>query len=68
MDLPAHTFAQDPENPCVLCVIDAEHGLVGKYAWYTATGPGAFMARRVGGWTPERIKAAVETAIAKGEM
>ena len=67
MDLPAHTLAADLDNPCVMNVFDVTHGLVGSYAWNTATGPGAFMARGVGGWTMSKIKAAVEAVYGEGK-
>lgn len=60
MDLPAHTLKPAPDNPCVMNVYDDVHGLVGSYAWNTATGPGAFFARLVGGWTLKSVRAAVE--------
>jgi len=66
MDLPAHTLAPAPDNPCVMNVYDVIHGLVGSYAWDTATGPGAFMARCVGGWTNEMVRAAVEAVYKRG--
>jgi hypothetical protein len=66
MTLPAHTLEADPANPCVMNVVDAVHGVVGSYAWNTATGPGAFMARCVGGWTIERVKQAVEAVYKAG--
>lgn len=66
MDLPAHTLAYDEKTPTVIDVYDNVHGLVGSYAWDTATGPGAFMARCVGGWNLERVKQAVEAVYKQG--
>lgn len=66
MDLPAHTLAYDEKTPNVINVLDAVHGLVGSYAYDTAAGPGAFMARCVGGWTLERVKQAVEAVYKAG--
>lgn len=68
MDLPAHTLKPDDGNPCVLNVVDVVHGVVGSYAWNTATGPGAFRVLCVGGWTIERVRAAVEAVYKRGSL
>lgn len=68
MDLPAHTVRPSPESPTVFDVYDHRLGMVGKYAIVTAGACGAFECRLAGGWTLEKIKAAVEAAGERGEL